>query len=88
MRVCSLRYPSCNVHAACCKVIRDMPGSTIPPPKHYLINVTICMKRKSVGLKLCSDFMYKFLYEIFFILRRLQRETINLLATDFFFFKF
>ena len=72
--VCSLRYAACKAHGPYYIVIRGLCDSltylsTLSNKRHDF-------RRKVVEHELCFDILYKFFYETFHILRRIQRDTI------------
>ena len=75
MCVCSLGHPACNAHAPYCH-LRPAPLYNIFA--HYLINGTIIVKKKEyLNTKCVFWISLQLSSEIFFIERRLERDTIN-----------
>ena len=62
--VCSLGYPACNAYAPyCCLLWRVQLYNIFP---HYLINGTIFEKKNMYrSKKVCFDFLYTFVWNIF-----------------------
>jgi len=73
MRVCSLSYPACRAHATYYIVICCPSGFTMFFT-HYLINGKILEKKILLNVK--SVLSPQLLYEIFLIVRKVQRHTI------------
>jgi hypothetical protein len=75
--VCSLRYPECKLLLFCVVLYsRLRSGSLYHIFPHYLINGAI-IGTKFIELKMCFDFLLQLLSETFIIVRRSQRDIIN-----------
>jgi hypothetical protein len=73
--VCRLRFPPCNAHAPYCHL---WPARLRHIRTQYVNNGTIFFGGGDViEHKMCFDFLYKFLSEIFLIRRRIQLDMIK-----------
>jgi len=72
--VCSLRYPSCNVHAPYCHLWRARLYDIV---SHFLINGTVFEKKKLLNIKFVCWFSLRLLSETFLILRRSELDVIK-----------
>ena len=73
--VCSLRYPSYNAHAPYYHLRSARLYNIL---SHYLTNFTIFRKKNYWTWNVCFDFLYQFSPKKFLILRKFQRNIINL----------
>jgi hypothetical protein len=72
--VCSLSYPACNAHASYCHLWSVWLYSIF---SHYLINGTILLK-KLLNIQCVFRVSLQILSAIFFILRRTERDMIEI----------
>jgi hypothetical protein len=72
--LCSLRYPACNAHASYYHLWPSPHYKRFP---HYLINGKIFEKKRLLNTKCVFRISLQLLSEIFFILRRTERDMIK-----------
>ena len=74
VRACSLAYPACSSYTPYCDIICGIWLHHIF--RHYLIKDTISEKKMSLTLKCVFWFSLRLLFEIFLIIRRIQRDIV------------